>query len=73
MAGVMEALVFALVDPVDLRWFGQAPIAASNSAVYSVAFLLFWLLMSTASAISHVLAHVPDPVLFPPQRPKRLN
>jgi hypothetical protein len=66
MAGAMEALVFAVVDPADLRWFGSESITWSHSATYSVTFLLFWLLISTASAISHLLSHVPEPSLFDP-------
>lgn len=71
MAGAIEALVFAVVDPADLRWFGSTPISWSHSAIYSVSFLLFWLVISTASAITHLLSHVPDPVLFAPDRPRR--
>ena len=72
MAGVLEALVFAVVDPADLRWFGSTSIGWSHSAIYSVSFLLFWLLISTASSISHLLAHVPEPGLFdPPGRSKQ--
>ena len=39
-AGVMEMLVFAMVDPEDLRWFGQ-PLALSRQGVYTLAFFAF--------------------------------
>lgn len=55
MAGVLEALVFVVVDPTDLHWWGGAPIEWSRSAVYSVTFFIFWGVISTASAISHLL------------------
>lgn len=55
MAGVLEMLVFALVDPGSLRWFGGEPIDASPTAVYSVAFFLFWWVISLAGAITQLL------------------
>ena len=42
MAGVLEALVFVVVDPLSLHWFGADPLGWSASAVYSVTFLIFW-------------------------------
>ena len=55
-AGVLEMLVFAVIDPADLRWFGGAPIAWSAQAVYTVTFMIFWAVISTASAVSALLA-----------------
>ena len=55
MAGVLEALVFVVVDPTDLHWLGGAPIEWSRSAVYSITFFIFWGVISTASAMSHLL------------------
>jgi len=55
MAGVTEMLVFAVVDPHELRWFGGVAFGWPLSAVYTVSFLIFWLLISTASAISMLL------------------
>jgi len=40
MAGVLEMLVFALVDPQDLQWFGH-PLAMSREGIYTIAFLSF--------------------------------
>lgn len=55
-AGVLEMLVFAVVDPGDLRWFGGPPITWSAQAVYTVTFLIFWVAISTAGAASALLA-----------------
>ena len=52
MAGVLEALIFAVVDPAELHWFGGAAIVWPAQAVYTVTFLIFWGVMSTASAIT---------------------
>jgi len=37
VAGVLEILVFAVVDPNDLTWFGQ-PVELSRQGVYTLAF-----------------------------------
>ena len=55
MAGVLEMLVFALIDPRDLHWFGGAPVELSTSAVYSLAFFVFWAVISTAGALTQLL------------------
>jgi hypothetical protein len=55
-AGVLETLVFAVIDPTDLRWFGGPSIEWSASAVYTVTFLIFWLVISTAGAITALLS-----------------
>jgi hypothetical protein len=60
MAGVLEMLVFSLVDPGSLQWFGGAPVEWSSSAVYTVAFFLFWIIISTAGALTQLLANTPD-------------
>ncbi|HSV51963.1 MAG TPA: hypothetical protein VLJ57_07595 [Burkholderiaceae bacterium] len=54
-ACVLEVLVFAVVDPHDLHWFGL-PFAPSRQAVYSGAFLIFWLVAIGASALTALLA-----------------
>jgi len=56
MAGVTVALVFAVVDPSDLSCFGAAPMALPRAAIYTLSFLIFWLLISAASAMSLYLA-----------------
>ena len=40
VAGVIEMLVFAMVDPQDLHWFGQ-PVTLSRTGVYTLAFFGF--------------------------------
>lgn len=56
MAGVLEMLVFSLVDPGTLHWFGGDPVTLSATAVYSLAFFVFWIVIMAAGAISHLLA-----------------
>ena len=55
-AGVLDMLVFAVIDPADLRWFGGAPIGWPAQAVYTVTFLMFWAAISAAGAVSALLA-----------------
>lgn len=40
-AAIMEMVVFAFVDPLDVHWLG-APLDWSRSAVYTLAFFAFW-------------------------------
>ncbi|KAB2902225.1 MAG: hypothetical protein F9K35_04405 [Burkholderiaceae bacterium] len=58
MAGVMEMVVFALVDPEDLHWFGQ-PLALSRQGVYTLAFFAFWGVTMVSSALTTLLAMSP--------------
>jgi hypothetical protein len=55
MAGVLEMLVFAVLDPQQLHWFGAEPVAWESTTLYSVAFFVFWLTISLASAITQYL------------------
>jgi hypothetical protein len=55
MAGVLDALVFVVVDPSTLHWFSAEPLGWSASAVYSVTFLIFWGVIATSGAITHLL------------------
>jgi hypothetical protein len=52
MAGVMEMLVFAVVDPADLHWFGGAAFDWPLTTTYSVSFLIFWAVIATSGAIT---------------------
>lgn len=56
MAGVAEVLVFAVVDPAELHWFGEEHIDWSQDTIYSVTFLLFWGVIATASALTQLLS-----------------
>ena len=61
VAGLMEMLVFAMVDPQDLHWFGH-PLAMSREAVYTLAFFAFWILAMISSALTALLAMPPGEV-----------
>ena len=56
MAGVLEILVFSLVDPSQLHWFGGAPVELSATAVYSLAFFAFWCAIAIAGVLSQLLS-----------------
>lgn len=58
LAGVIEMLVFAMIDPQNLHWFGQ-PLALSREAVYTLAFFVFWLLTMASSALTTLLSMSP--------------
>ena len=51
MAGVIEMLVFAMVDPQDLHWFGH-PLEISRQGVYTLAFFVFWLITSISGGLT---------------------
>ncbi len=55
MAGVLEMLVFVVVDPGDLHWFGGEALNWSHQAVYTVTFLIFWGVISLAGALMALL------------------
>lgn len=59
MAGVLEMLVFAFVDPDQLHGWGVDASAWPREAVYTLAFFTFWLAIAVASAISLWLATPP--------------
>ena len=54
-AGVLEILVFALVDPQELHWAGQ-PLGWSREAVYTVAFFVFWGIATISNGLTALLA-----------------
>jgi hypothetical protein len=54
-AGVIEMLVFAMVDPQDLHWSGHA-LDLSRQGVYTLAFFVFWFVISLGSALTALLA-----------------
>jgi hypothetical protein len=49
-ACLLEALVFALIDPSEVHWPGQMA-ESSRQSVYSVAFFLFWIICMACSAL----------------------
>ncbi|TXI21011.1 MAG: hypothetical protein E6Q67_08415 [Roseateles sp.] len=60
MAGVLEVLVFSVVDPLELRWFGGAQVELSAQAVYTLAFAVFWVVIALAASLSLLLMQMPD-------------
>lgn len=59
VAIALEVLVFAMIDPETLHGFGGAPLEASRTTVYSVAFFVFWLAAAASSALTTLLARSP--------------
>jgi hypothetical protein len=55
MAGVLEMLTFAVVDPRSLHWFGGPPIEWPPLAVYTVTFFIFWGVIAAGSALTQLL------------------
>ena len=55
VAALLEMLVFALIDPQDLHWFGH-PLALSRQGVYTVAFFAFWALAMLSSGLTALLS-----------------
>ncbi len=62
MAAVLEMVVFALVDPDSLRWFGGATLDLPPRAVYTLAFFVFWAVIAVGAALALLLCSRPgDP------------
>jgi hypothetical protein len=62
-ACVLEAAVFALVDPHELSWSG-GPLGWSRQAVYTATFFLFWIVSIGACLLALVLSRSgPAPTL----------
>lgn len=53
-AAVMEMLVFAFVDPLELHLAGE-PIAWSRNAVYTASFFMFWAVAMFSSMLTTML------------------
>lgn len=58
-AGVMEMLVFAVVDPLEMQWL-SAYGEVSRLGVCTVAFFVFWAIIMMASAMTSLLALSPQ-------------
>ena len=73
VAGVLEVLVFALIDPQDLQWFGQH-LDWSRNAVYTVSFFVLWGVTAVSSGLTTLLAQSPFRVnqcpMLPEDRPE---
>lgn len=68
-ACAMEMLVFALVDPGEIRWQGVA-LEWSRQAFYTLSFFVFWLVISFASALTCLLGLRPAEVNALGRRPR---
>ena len=68
VAAVLEAMVFAVLDPETLTLLGQ--VDWSRYPVYSVTFLIFWCMFMLCSAITLQLAHSPVQVNARLRRPE---
>lgn len=66
-AGVLEMLVFAAFDPQDMQWMGQE-VALSRTAVYSLAFFVFWAVFMVAGYLT-VLLSAPANMVNAPTAP----
>ncbi|WBY02483.1 hypothetical protein PE066_02795 [Ramlibacter tataouinensis] len=53
-ACMLQMLVFALVDPLELNWAGRE-LAWSRQAVYAGGFFLFWAATLLSSALTALL------------------
>jgi hypothetical protein len=60
-ACLLELLVFAVVDPQDLQWFGR-PLALSRQGAYTVSFFAFWAISSVSNTVSALLGKTPAEV-----------
>ncbi|MBK9133755.1 MAG: hypothetical protein IPM15_05215 [Betaproteobacteria bacterium] len=56
VAGVLEVAVFAFVDPSALHGPDGRPLGLSDVAIYSLAFFMFWAIVSIACLIVLKLA-----------------
>lgn len=65
-ACLLEAAVFALVDPLELSWAG-GPLGWSRQAVYTAAFFVFWAACMASSVMALWLLRdsAPLPALRP--------
>ena len=60
-ACLLELAVFAVVDPLDLRWAGEA-LAWSRPAIHTAAFFIFWAAASAACSLSALLGMSADAI-----------
>ena len=62
MAAVLEAIVFAFVDPTQLTYVGGGAVAGSPLAIYTVAFMVFWAVIAIAAAMTVLLKTSPTEI-----------
>jgi hypothetical protein len=54
-ASVLELVVFAGFDPQDVNLFGLS-LEPERAAVYSITFLLFWLITAAAGIVTRAMS-----------------
>ena len=59
VAGVVEMVVFAFVDPQQLHGLNGEPLELSRPAVYTLAVFAFWIATMASSALTTLLAQSP--------------
>jgi hypothetical protein len=59
-AGLLEMLVFVIVDPGTLFSPGGDPVGLPRAAVYTLGFFLFWSATLVSSALTVWLAAAPE-------------
>jgi hypothetical protein len=60
-ACLLELMVFAVVDPLELQWSGQN-LGWSRQSAYTLAFFAFWLVSAGACALTTLLRMAPEEV-----------
>ena len=60
-ACLLELVVFAVADPMELRWSGQV-LGWSRQGVYTISFFVFWLVSLAACALTSLLRMTPGEV-----------
>ncbi|MFL6695124.1 MAG: hypothetical protein ACJ8GO_19425 [Ramlibacter sp.] len=65
-ACLLEVLVFAVVDPLDLRWAGHS-LGWSRADVYTIAFFAFWAASMGGCALSSFLWMAPAEINAQPE------
>jgi hypothetical protein len=59
MAGVMEMVVFAMVDPQDLHLFNH-PIDIPRQGIYTLSFFIFWFVCAVSNCLTLFLYVEPN-------------
>ena len=60
VAAVLELVVFAWVDPLSLHTLAGASLPLSATAIYSLAFLVFWACTAAGCALTVLLERGTD-------------
>ena len=55
MAGVLEMMIFSLVDPAEMQWFGNSGMEWSRQSIYTLGFVVCWVGTALSSALTALL------------------